>query len=140
MRYMLIMRATPEAEEASKDIPFDEIIALMGAYNESLIKAGVLLSAEGLTGPEDGFVVDFDAEPPVVTDGPYAEAKELFSGFWILETSTKEEAVQWATRCPLGAGVKLEVRRVAEIAEFDPDNEWIQKQQQWREKNEQRAH
>ena len=91
----------------------------MGRYNEELIKAGVLLAGEGLTGPEEGFVIDFNSDPPVVTDGPYTEAKELFNGFWILDVSSKEEAKQWALKCPLGTGVKLEVRRVSETEEFD---------------------
>jgi hypothetical protein len=133
-RYMLIMRSTPEAETAMEEqnIDFNEIIAAMGAYNESLIKAGVLLAGEGLTGPEEGFVVDFNAAPPVVTDGPYTEAKELFNGFWILDVSSKEEAKQWAQKCPLGTGVKLEVRRVSETEEFPQDNEWVQKEIQWK--------
>jgi hypothetical protein len=133
-RYMLIMRVTPEAEAAFQDanIDFNEIIESMGRYNEELIKAGVMLAGEGLTGPDEGFVVDFNSDPPVVTDGPYTEAKELFNGFWILDVSSKEEAKQWAQKCPLGTGVKLEVRRVAETDEFPPDNEWIQKEIQWR--------
>lgn len=139
MRYMLIMRDSQEAIDASKEIPFDEIIAAMGAYNESLMKAGVLLSGEGLADASEGFVVDFDTDPPVVTDGPYAEAKELFSGFWMLEVSSKEEAAQWASRCPLGPGSKLEVRRVAGPEDFPADNEWIQKEEQWREEQADRA-
>jgi hypothetical protein len=129
---MLIMRSTPEAEEAYKDVDFNEIIAAMGRYNEELIKAGVMLAGEGLTDPDDGFVVDFNSDPPVVTDGPYTEAKELFNGFWILDVSSKEEAKQWARKCPLGPGVKLEVRRVADTDEFPQDNEWVQKEIQWR--------
>ena len=132
-RYMLIMRSTPAAEEfVAENINFDEIIAAMGRYNEELIKAGVMLAGEGLTAPEEGFVVDFDADPPVVTDGPYAETKELFNGFWILDVSSKEEAKQWARKCPHGPGVRLEVRRVSETDEFPQDNEWIQKEIQWR--------
>jgi hypothetical protein len=133
MRYMLIMRSTPEAEKAMENVDFNEILAEMGRYNESLIKAGVLLAGEGLTGPEEGFVVDFSADPPVVTDGPYTEAKELFNGFWILEVSSIEEAKQWAQKAPLGPGVKLEVRRVSEVDDFPQDNEWVQKEIQWRE-------
>ena len=78
-RYMLIMRSTPEAEAAMEEmnIDFNEIIESMGRFNEELIKAGVLLAGEGLTGPEEGFVVDFDSDPPVVTDGPYTEAPAL---------------------------------------------------------------
>ena len=134
MRYMLIMRSTPEAEVAmaEQNIDFDQVIESMGRFNEELIKAGVMLAGEGLTGPEEGFVVDFNADPPVVTDGPHTEAKELFNGFWMLEVSSKEEAKQWARKCPLGQGVKLEVRRVSESEEFPTDNEWIQKEIQWR--------
>jgi hypothetical protein len=132
MRYMLIMRSTPEAEKAMQDVDFNEVIATMGRYNESLIKAGVLLAGEGLTGPEEGFVVDFASDPPVVTDGPYTEAKELFNGFWILEVSSIDEAKQWAQKAPLGPGVRLEVRRVTEADDFPQDNEWIQKEIQWK--------
>lgn len=133
-RYMLIMRSTPEAETAmaEQNIDFDQIIESMGRFNEELIKAGVLLAGEGLTGPEEGFVVDFNSDPPVVTDGPYTEAKELFNGFWILDVSSKEEAKQWARRVPLGRGVKLEVRRVSDTEEFPADNPWVQKEIQWR--------
>ena len=133
-RYMLIMRSTPEAEIAMQEanIDFNEIIESMGRFNEELIKAGVMLAGEGLTGPEEGFVVDFNADPPVVTDGPYTEAKELFNGFWILDVSSKEEAKQWARKVPLGKGDKLEVRRVSETEEFPQDNPWIEKEIKWR--------
>ena len=132
MRYMLIMRSTPQAEKAMENVDFNEIIAAMGRYNEELIKAGVMLGGEGLAGPEEGFVVDFNSDPPVVTDGPYTEAKELFNGFWILDVSSKEEAKQWAQKCPLGPGVKLEVRRVSETEDFPQDNVWVQKEIQWK--------
>ena len=133
-RYMQIMRSTPEAEIAMQEanIDFNEIIESMGRFNEELIKAGVMLAGEGLTGPEEGFVVDFNADPPVVTDGPYTEAKELFNGIWILDVSSKEEAKQWARKVPLGKGVKLEVRRVSETEEFPQDNPWIEKEIKWR--------
>jgi hypothetical protein len=134
MRYMLIMRTTPEAEEAAKDIPFEEIIEAMGRYNEELKNAGVIVSGEGLAPPEDGgFVVDFNSDPPSVIDGAYGEANQLFNGFWILDVSSKDEAAEWAKKCPLGPGVKLEVRRVPTIDEFPQDNEYIQKEKSWRE-------
>jgi len=133
MKYMLVMRTNDAALEASKNMDFDEIITAMGRYNESLIKAGVLLAGEGLSGPEEGFVVDFESDPPLVTDGPYGETKELFNGFWIIQTSSREEAAEWAKRCPLGPGSKLEVRRVTELDEFDQNNEYIRKEAGWRE-------
>jgi hypothetical protein len=137
MKYMFIMRTTDEALEASKQIPFEEIINKMGAYNESLIKAGVMLAGEGLADVSEGsaFVVDFSQEPPIVTDGPYGETHELFNGFWIVQVASKEEAAEWASRCPLGPGTKLEVRRVTEAEDFADfaDNEYIQKEEGWRE-------
>ena len=76
----------------------------MGAYNESMIKAGVMAGGDGLTDAAQGFVVDFSAEKPIVTDGPYGEVHELFNGFWIIEVATREEAAEWASRAPLGRG------------------------------------
>ena len=141
MKYMLIMRSTEEAIAASKDMPFEEMINKMGAYNESLIKAGVMLAGEGLADVSEdaNFVVDFSGEPPVISDGPYGETHELFNGFWIIQVSSKEEAIEWASRCPLGPGVKLEVRRVTEAADFADfaDNEYIKKEEGWRAEEEQ---
>ncbi|WP_156253121.1 YciI family protein [Pseudactinotalea terrae] len=135
MKYMLIMRSTDAALEASKEMDFEEIINAMGRYNESLMNAGVLLAGEGLADATEGFVVDFDADTPIVTDGPYGETHELFNGFWILEVASKEEAAQWASRCPLGPGSKLEVRRVTDETDFADfaDNEYVQKEPAWRE-------
>lgn len=134
MKYMLIMRATDEALAASSapDFDFEEVIAHMGAYNESMIKAGVMAGGDGLTDAAEGFVVDFNSTPPVVTDGPYGETKELFNGFWILEVASREEAALWASRAPLGPGTKLEVRRITDLSDFPEDNEWVQKEAQWR--------
>jgi hypothetical protein len=141
MKYMLIMRSTDEALAASKDMPFEEMINKMGAYNESLIKAGVMLAGEGLADVSEdaNFVVDFSEEPPVISDGPYGETHELFNGFWIIQVSSKEEAIEWASRCPLGPGVKLEVRRVTEAADFADfaDNEYMKKEEGWRAEEEQ---
>jgi hypothetical protein len=135
MKYMLIMRTTDEALEASKSQDFEEVINAMGAFNESMIKAGVLLAGDGLADAREGFVVDFAGDRPIVTDGPYGETHELFNGFWIIQTSSKEEAAEWAGRAPLGAGTKLEVRRVTDESDFEAfaDNEYIQKEAGWRE-------
>ncbi len=133
MKYMLIMRASDEALASFADVDFNEIIETMGRYNADLINAGVLVAAEGLEDPKDTIVVDYSSQPPVATDGPYGETKELFGGFWILDVASQEEAVEWAKRAPCGPGVKTEIRRVSHIDEFPQDNEWIQKERAWRE-------
>jgi hypothetical protein len=137
MKYMLIMRATDAAKDAYEEMDFNEVITAMGKYNEQLINAGVLLAGEGLSDDvaTTGFVVDFSTTPPSITDGPYGETHELFNGFWILQVSSKEEAAEWASRCPLGPGAKLEVRRVTDESDFAgyEDNEYLQKEAGWRE-------
>jgi hypothetical protein len=132
-KYMLIMRATDESLAKFADVDFTEILESVGKFNDELIRAGVLLAAEGLEDPNEGVVVDFTGETPVVTDGPYGETKELFSGYYILDVASKQEAVEWAKRAPLMAGSKTEIRRVPTIDEFPQDNEWIQKERAWRE-------
>ena len=134
MKYMLIMRSTDEALEASKQMDFETVINQMGAYNESMIKAGVMAGGDGLAPATVGFVVDFAAEKPIITDGPYGETHELFNGFWIIDVSSKEEAAEWASRAPLGPGNKLEVRRITDASDFEDfaDNEYVQKEEEWR--------
>jgi len=122
MRWMLIMNVEPEAAaRAAEEMDLAEMFAVMGAYNDDLQKAGVFLSAEGLADAGEGFRVDFSSQPPVVTDGPYAEAREVFTGYWILEVASREEAEHWAQRCPLGPGTSLEVRRINELTDFAPE-------------------
>ena len=134
MKYMVILRGTDEGQAAFQELDFNEILNEMGKFNNELINAGVLVAAEGLDDAKDGVVVDYSQQPPVATDGPYGETKELFGGFWILDVASKEEAVEWAKRAPLaGPGTKTEIRRVTSIDEFPQDNEWIQKERAWRE-------
>jgi hypothetical protein len=134
MKYMLIFRADDKAMESMGNVDFTQMIETVGKFNDELIRAGVLLAAEGLSGPEESVVVDYSSEPPVVTDGPYGETKELFNGFYILSVASKEEAVEWAKRLPTtGPGIKCEIRRVPTIDEFPQDNVWIQKERAWRE-------
>lgn len=133
-KYMLIMRATDESYANFANIDFSEIMESIGKFNDELIRAGVLLAAEGLDDANDGVVVDFTGDTPVVTDGPYGETKELFAGYYILDVASKQEAIEWAKRAPLTAGSKTEIRRVTTIDEFPQDNEWIQKERAWREK------
>jgi hypothetical protein len=142
MKYMLIMRANEAAKAAYETMDFEAIINAMGAYNESMMNAGILLQGEGLADDmSQNFVVDFDGETPEATDGPYGEVHELFNGFWIIEVSSKAEAVQWASRAPLTAGQKLEVRRVTDMSDFEghQDNEYLKKEEGWREEQALRA-
>ncbi|WP_433661266.1 YciI family protein [Nocardia sp. CA-128927] len=134
MKYMLVMRATDEAYAGMGEIDFEKMLEIVGRFNEELIRAGVLLAAEGLEDPAESVVVDYSSEQPIVTDGPYGETKELFGGFYILNVASKEEAIEWAKRMPMaGPGFKTEIRRVSSIDEFPQDNEWIQKERAWRE-------
>ncbi|KHL09999.1 hypothetical protein CLV56_3847 [Mumia flava] len=132
-KYMLIMRAS-EDMSAFEGLDFDQILEQVGRFNDELIRAGVLLAAEGLDpDPSESIVVDFTGETPVVTDGPYGETKELFNGYYVLDVATKQEAAEWAKRMPLTDGSRIEVRRVTTIDEFPADNEWIAKERAWRE-------
>ncbi|PVY96698.1 YciI family protein [Actinomycetospora cinnamomea] len=134
MKYMLIMRATDEGWASLENADMDEMLETMGRFNDELIRAGVLLAAEGLEDAAETVVVDHSSEPPVVTDGPYGETHELFGGFYILNVSSKEEAVEWAKRMPgQGKGFKTEIRRVPSIDEFPQDNEYVQRERAWRE-------
>ncbi len=133
-KYMLIMRGTDEVAAKAQEMPFEEILDLMGRYNDQLIRAGVLVAAEGLEDASKGVVVDFTGETPVVTDGPYGETKELFGGFYILDVASQEEAVTWAKRLPVFPGMKIEIRRVPGIDEFPQDNKWIIQEREWRER------
>lgn len=132
-KYMLIMRGTDESYANFEKADFNEMLETMGKFNDQLIRAGVLLAAEGLDDPKEGVVVDFTGETPVVTDGPYGETKELFGGYYILDVASKQEAIEWAKRAPMTAGTKTEIRRVPSIDEFPQDNERIQKERAWRE-------
>ena len=137
-KYMLIMRGTDESTAAMMATPFEQMLETVGRFNEELIRAGVLVAAEGLDDAAQGVVVDFSGEKPVVTDGPYGETKELFGGFYLIEVATKAEAVEWAKRMPAMAGSKCEIRRVPTIDEFPQDNEWIVRERAWRERTGQR--
>jgi hypothetical protein len=134
MKYMLIMRGTDEAYASMAGRDHDELLEAVGRVNEEMIRAGVVLAMEGLGDAAEGVVVDYSSEPPLVTDGPYGETKELFGGFYILSVASVQEAVEWAKRLHIsGPGFKCEIRRVPTIDEFPQDNEWIKKERAWRE-------
>lgn len=132
-KYMLIMRNSGSVERP-EEVDFDAVITAMGKFNEEMISAGVLLAGDGLSDAAQGSVVEFTGEAPIVTDGPYGEARELFNGFWMIQAATKEEALEWAKRAPLGVGNKIEVRRVTDESDFadHADNEYLQKEKEWR--------
>jgi hypothetical protein len=136
MKYMLIMRGTDEAVASYAVVAFEDMLEGMGKFNDELIAAGVLVAAEGLEPAEESVVVDYSSTPPVVTDGPYGETKELFGGYYILDVASKEEAVEWAKRLPMTRpGIKTEIRRVPSIDEFPQDNPYVQRERAWREAN-----
>ena len=120
-KYLLIMRGTDESNTAMM-ANIDEMMATTGRFIEEMVKAGVLLAAEGLDDPGQGVVVDFSGEAPVVTDGPYGETKELFGGYFLLDVASKQEAVEWAKRVPSVPGSKIEIRRVPGEDEVPQDN------------------
>ena len=132
-KYMHIMRPQSNDPAAFENVDFDELLTTIGTFNDELIRAGVLLAAEGLD-PEDSTVVDFTGDEAVVTDGPYGEVKELFMGYYVLDVASKAEAVEWAKRMPMTEGTKIEIRRVSSIDEFPQDNEFIQRERAWRER------
>jgi hypothetical protein len=127
------MRNSDESLAKMMDASYDDMLETMGRFNDELIKAGVLVAAEGLDDAAQSVVVDHTGETPVVTDGPYGETKELFGGFYILDVASKEEAVEWAKRIPAFPGSKTEIRRVPGIDEFPQDNEWVRTERAWRE-------
>jgi hypothetical protein len=121
MRFMMIM--IPKGYENAKPgtMPDPKAVEAMMKYNESLQKAGVLLALDGLQPPSMGARVSFAGGKPKVTDGPFAEAKEVIGGYWMIQVKSKEEAIEWATRCPASENEIIEVRQVQEFADFPPD-------------------
>ena len=124
MRFMVIMYPGPDAEAGV--MPTEKELNAMGAFNEELVKAGVLLAGEGLHPSKKGARVRFpQGGKPTVSDGPFTEAKEIIGGFWLMQMKSKEECVEWIKRCPAGPDNMIEIRQVFEAedfgAEFTPE-------------------
>ncbi|HKG91472.1 MAG TPA: YciI family protein [Gemmatimonadaceae bacterium] len=121
MRFMVLVKADQHSEAGV--MPSEELLTAMGRYNEELVKAGVMLAGEGLHPSSKGARVRFANGKATVTDGPFAEAKELVAGFWLWQVRSKEEAIEWAKRCPSPGtgGGELELRQVFEADEFGPE-------------------
>jgi len=121
MRFMMLM--IPKGYEGAKPgtMPDANAVAAMMKYNESLQKAGVLLALDGLHPPSMGARVSFRGGKAKVTDGPFAEVKEVVGGYWMIQVKSKEEAIEWASRCPCSENEVIEIRQVQEMSEFPAD-------------------
>jgi hypothetical protein len=120
MKFMVIVKATKESEAGV--LPSSELMEAMGKFNEELVKAGVLLAAEGLQSSSKGARVKFAGNKRTVVDGPFAETKELVAGFWLWQVSSKEEAIEWVKRCPSPheGECEIEIRQVFEMEDLAP--------------------
>lgn len=121
MRFIMFMNPNTDVIGEDWGTPQADDVAAMTTYNEELTKAGVLLAADGLHPPSAGARVRRTGGEIAVTDGPFAEAKEVVGGYWTIDVKSKEDAVEWASRCPLGEGDMIEVRRVYEMSDFSQD-------------------
>jgi hypothetical protein len=118
MRFMVIVKASKESEAGV--LPDERILTEMGKFNEELVKAGVLLAAEGLHATSKGARVKFSGAKRTVIDGPFTETKELIAGFWLWQVKSMEEAIEWLKRAPFDGGTEVEIRRVFEPDDFGP--------------------
>jgi hypothetical protein len=121
MRFMMLMIPKGYESAAPGTMPDAKGVEAMMKYNEDLQKAGVLLALDGLHPPSMGARVSFEGGKPKVTDGPFAEAKEVLGGYWMIQVRSREEAIEWAKRCPAGQNEVIEIRQVQEMADFPPD-------------------
>ncbi len=121
MRFMMLMIPKGYEKAVPGTVPDAKAVAAMMKYNETLQKAGVLLALDGLHPPSTGARVSFSGGKPKVTDGPFAEAKEVLGGYWMIQVKSREEAIEWASRCPATENDVIEVRRVQEMSDFPAD-------------------
>jgi len=122
MRFMLLMIPHGYESAAPGTVPDDvERVGSMMAFNESLQKAGVLIGCEGLHPPSMGARVSFPGGKPKVVDGPFAEAKEVLGGYWLIDVASRAEAIKWASRCPGSEDEVIEIRQVQELEDFSPE-------------------
>lgn len=116
MKFMVIVKANADSEAGV--MPAPEVFEAMGKYNEELVKAGVMLAGEGLMPSAKGARVKFDGKQRTVTDGPFAETKELIAGFWLWQARSFEEALEWLKRAPFDGGTEIELRPIYDLADF----------------------
>jgi hypothetical protein len=116
MRVMVFVKANKDSEASV--MPSRELLTAMGKFNEELVKAGVMLAGDGLYASSKGKRVKFSGQQRTVTDGPFAETKELIAGYWLWQVKSIEEAVEWLKRAPFDGGTEVEIRPVFEAADF----------------------
>jgi len=121
MRFMMLMLPKGYEKAAPGTMPDANAVAAMMKYNEALQKAGVLLSLDGLQPPSMGARVSFKGGKATVTDGPYIETKEVLGGYWMISVKSKQEAIDWASKCPASDNEVIEIRQVHEFSDFPPD-------------------
>lgn len=121
MRFMMLMIPKGYETAAPGTMPDAKAVEAMMKYNETLQKAGVLLALDGLHPPSMGARISFSGGKPKVTDGPFAEAKEVLGGYWMIQVKSREEAIEWASRCPASDNEVIEIRQVQEFSDFPPD-------------------
>src|SRR5437660_3473381 len=121
MRFMMLMIPKGYEKAAPGTTPDPKAVEAMMKYNETLKKAGVLLALDGLHPPSAGARVSFSGGKPKIVDGPFAEVKEVVGGYWMIQVNSREEAIEWASRCPASANEVIEVRQVQEFSDFPPD-------------------
>ena len=121
MRFMMLMIPRGYESAAPDAMPSAEAVAAMMKYNEALKAAGVLITLDGLHPPSTGARVSFDGGKPVVTDGPFAESKEVLGGYWMIDVKSRDEAIAWAKRCPASSNEIIEIRQVHEMSDFPAD-------------------
>jgi len=121
MRFMMIVIPKGYESAAPNAMPNTEAVAKMQVYNQSLQKAGVLLALDGLFPPSTGARISYSDGKATVTDGPFPEAKEVIGGYWIIQVSSREEAIEWAKRAPMSGNEIIEVRRIFEMGDFSQD-------------------
>ena len=122
MRFMMLVKASKASEAGA--MPDDSLIAVMTKYNEEMAKAGILLDLAGLQPSSKGARIKFSSGRPVIIDGPFTETKELIAGYWLIQVKSKDEAIDWAKRCPSphgeGAEGEIELRQLFELEDFAP--------------------
>ena len=121
MRFMMLMIPRGYEVAAPGTMPPAEAVAAMMKYNEALKEAGVLITLDGLHPPSMGARVSFPGGQPIVTDGPFIEAKDVLGGYWMIEVASLAEAIAWAKKCPASSNETIEIRQVQEMADFTPD-------------------